>query len=374
MTIAEKIKRRARALGFSAVGISKAEELVDDARRLEAWLNAGMHGEMRYMEENFDKRINPKKMMPECQSVVSVIANYFTCTKDNVPEQDKRNGRLRTIVASEKSGVEGTVSNEEREQAAMWSERNEEDEPVMAVENEPEQVRARISIYATRADYHVVLKQKMLELFDYITELVGEVNGRTFVDSAPMLDKAWAARAGLGWIGKHTNLINRSIGSYFFIGNLLLDCKLDTDAPLPKNYCGTCTACIDLCPTKAIVAPYQVDARKCISYLTIELKRNFTDEEKMMLGEWLFGCDICQEVCPWTRFSKPTQLVEFAPKPELEALSEREILEMTKSSFKRLFGETPVFRTGLRRLKRNAAAVQDNLSGVKLSESETKKT
>ncbi|MFN3386989.1 MAG: tRNA epoxyqueuosine(34) reductase QueG, partial [Candidatus Thermochlorobacter sp.] len=303
---------------------------------------AGMHGEMHYMEENFDKRINPKKLMPECRSIVSVIANYYTLTKNETPKhRQEHNGAV----------PENEAHKEEKTQR-----------------DKPEFVRGRLSIYATRTDYHVILKQKLLELFDYITELVGEVNGRAFVDSAPMLDKAWAARAGLGWIGKHTNLINREIGSYFFIGSLLLDCRLDVDAPLSKNYCGTCTACIDLCPTKAIVAPYQVDARKCISYLTIELKRNFTEEEKAMLGEWLFGCDICQEVCPWTRFSKPTQLLEFAPKPELEALSERDILEMTKSSFRRIFGETPVFRTGLRRLKRNAAAVQENLSGVKISE------
>ncbi len=331
MTIVRKIKEYAYTLGFSAIGISKAEELPEEARRLEAWLKAGMHGEMHYMEENFDKRINPKKLMPECRTVVSVIANYFTPINNHDKEQGKDNASAK---------------------------------------GESEKTQGKISMYAIRADYHTVMKKKLYQLFDYITQLVGEVNGRAFVDSAPMLDKAWAARAGLGWIGKHTNLINRSIGSYFFIGNLLLDCELEPDKPLPKNYCGTCTACIDLCPTKAIVAPYQVDARRCISYLTIELKREFTDEEKSMMGEWLFGCDICQEVCPWTRFSKVTELAEFAPIEALQSLSEREILEMTKSTFKRLFGETPVWRTGLRRLKRNAKAVQENLSSVKISESE----
>jgi len=331
MTIVRKIKEYAYALGFSAIGISKAEELTEEARRLEAWLKAGMHGEMRYMEENFDKRIDPRKLMPECRTVISVIANYFTSTHNSDKKQRK---------------------------------------DCNSTEGESEKAKGKISTYAIRADYHAVMKKKLYQLFDYITQLVGEVNGRAFVDSAPMLDKAWAARAGLGWIGKHTNLINRSIGSYFFIGNLLLDCELEPDKPLPKNYCGTCTACIDLCPTKAIVAPYQVDARRCISYLTIELKREFTDEEKSMLGEWLFGCDICQEVCPWTRFSKVTELAEFAPIEALQSLSEREILEMTKSTFKRLFGETPVWRTGLRRLKRNAKAVQENLSSAKISESE----
>ncbi|MCS7210454.1 MAG: tRNA epoxyqueuosine(34) reductase QueG, partial [Chloroherpetonaceae bacterium] len=254
-------------------------------------------------------------------TVISVIANYFT------PQNEMKGEVVR------------------------------EDEAV-----ELENLRGKISIYAQRKDYHQVIKEKLYQLFEFVCECVGEVNGRAFVDSAPMLDKAWAARAGLGWMGKHSNLINRSIGSYFFIGNLLLDCRLEPDAPLLKDYCGTCTACIDSCPTKAIIAPYQVDARRCISYLTIELKREFTDEEKAMLGEWLFGCDICQEVCPWTRFSKPTALLEFAPKPEVEHITEKEILEMTKSSFKRIFGDTPVFRTGLRRLKRNAKAVQENLN------------
>ncbi|MCS7013218.1 MAG: tRNA epoxyqueuosine(34) reductase QueG [Chloroherpetonaceae bacterium] len=317
----EKIKRYALSLGFSAVGISKAEELSEEARRLESWLEKGMHGEMHYMEENFDKRIDPRKILPNCQTVISVIANYFT------PQNEMKGEVVR------------------------------EDEAV-----ELENLRGKISIYAQRKDYHQVIKEKLYQLFEFVCECVGEVNGRAFVDSAPMLDKAWAARAGLGWMGKHSNLINRSIGSYFFIGNLLLDCRLEPDAPLLKDYCGTCTACIDSCPTKAIIAPYQVDARRCISYLTIELKREFTDEEKAMLGEWLFGCDICQEVCPWTRFSKPTVLLEFAPKPEVEHITEKEILEMTKSSFKRIFGDTPVFRTGLRRLKRNAKAVQENLN------------
>ena len=349
MTTVGKIKEYAHTLGFSAIGISRAEELTEEARRLEAWLKAGMHGEMRYMEENFDKRISPKKVMPECRTVISVIANYFTSTRNHDKEQGKD-------YASEKGESEKTQGKDyEKKREAK---------------NENEELRGRISIYATCTDYHVVMKRKLYQLFDYITQLVGEVNGRAFVDSAPMLDKAWAARAGLGWIGKHTNLINRSIGSYFFIGNLLLDCELEPDRPLPKNYCGTCTACIDLCPTKAIVAPYQVDARRCISYLTIELKREFRDEEKNMLGEWLFGCDICQEVCPWTRFSKVTELTEFAPIQELQSLSEREILEMTKSTFKRLFGETPVWRTGLRRLKRNARAVQENLSSAKISENQ----
>jgi epoxyqueuosine reductase len=301
-----RIKARAIELGFSAVGISRAEVLSDEARKLEQWLMKGMHGEMRYMEEHFEKRTNPKALMPEAQSVVSVLANYFP-------------NKL------------------------------------------PNSTSGKISIYAQGQDYHRVIKSKLQELFSFICDLVGSVNGRAFVDSAPTMDKVLAQRSGLGWIGKHTNLISRRMGSFFFIGNLLLDCELDYDAPHLQNYCGSCTACIDLCPTHAITHDGQVDARKCISYLTIELKRDFTDEEKSMLGEWLFGCDICQEVCPWNRFSKPTYIFEFAPKPDVQQVSEQDVLEMTKSSFKRVFGETPVFRTGLRRLKRNAEAVKENL-------------
>ncbi len=301
-----RIKARALELGFSAVGISRAEELSDEARKLEQWLAKGMHGEMHYMEENFEKRINPKALMPEAQSVVSVLANYFPA-------------------------------------------------------HLPQRAVGKISIYAQGQDYHRVVQSKLQALFSFICDLIGQVNGRAFVDSAPTMDKVLAQRSGLGWIGKHTNLISRRFGSFFFIGNLLLDCALDYDPPYLQNYCGTCTACIDLCPTHAITHDGQVDARKCISYLTIELKRDFTDEEKSMIGNWLFGCDICQEVCPWNRFSKPTSIAELTPKPEVQRISEQDILGMTKSVFKRVFGETPVFRTGLRRMKRNARAVQENL-------------
>lgn len=304
--VAYRIKTRALELGFSAAGISRAEALSEEARKLERWLHQGMHGEMRYMEERFEMRVNPKALMPEVKSVVSVLANYFP----SEPYQSNR---------------------------------------------------GKISIYAQGNDYHVVVKSKLQSLFSFVCDLMGSVNGRAFVDSAPTMDKVLAQRSGLGWIGKHTNLISRRFGSFFFIGNLLLDCELEYDAPYLQNYCGSCTACIDLCPTNAITRDGQVDARKCISYLTIELKRNFTDEEKSMLGEWLFGCDVCQDVCPWNRFSKPTAIAELLPKPDVQTISENEILQMTKSSFKRVFGETPAFRTGLRRLKRNAEAVKENL-------------
>lgn len=303
-----RIKARALELGFSAVGISRAEELSDAAKKLEQWLANGMHGEMHYMEEHFEKRINPTVLMPGAKSVVSVLANYF-------PPDSSR-----------------SVNH-----------------------------HGKISIYAKGKDYHLVIKSKLQMLFSFICELIGNVNGRAFVDSAPTMDKVLAQRSGLGWIGKHTNLISRRFGSFFFIGNLLLDCELDYDPPYVQNYCGRCTACIDCCPTQAITPDGQVDARKCISYLTIELKRNFTDEEKSMLGEWLFGCDICQEVCPWNRFSKPTTIAEFLPKPDIEKLSANDILSLTTSTFRRIFGQTSVFRTGLRRLKRNAQAVLENL-------------
>lgn len=301
-----QIKARALELGFSAVGISRAEALSDEARKLEQWLTRGMHGEMRYMEEHFEKRVNPTLLFPDAKSIVSVLANYFP------PETS--------------TSTEG-----------------------------------KVSIYAQGRDYHLVVKTKLQELFSFICDKVGNVNGRAFVDSAPTMDKVLAQRSGLGWIGKHTNLISRRFGSFFFIGNLLLDCPLDYDAPYVQNYCGSCTACIDLCPTQAITHEGQVDARKCISYLTIELKRNFTDEEKSMLGEWLFGCDVCQEVCPWNRFSSPTLISELLPKSDIQRISPDDILDFTKSTFQRVFGETPVFRTGLRRMKRNAEAVKENL-------------
>lgn len=309
MTAAQKIKQRAKELGFSAVGIVPAARLEREARLLENWLRAGMHGEMAYMERNFDLRIDPEKLLPGTKTVVSVFANYFP----------------GSAQAENDAG-------------------------------------GKISIYAQGQDYHTVLRSKLHELFDFICEQVGAVNGRAFVDSAPMLDKAWAERAGLGWIGKHSNLISRQTGSYFFIGNLLLDCTLDYDAPAIMNYCGTCTACIESCPTQAIVAPYQVDARKCISYLNIELRRDLTAEEQTALGDWLFGCDICQQVCPWNRFAKPTAIDELKPKPDVQRLTEAGILDMSSSVFKRLFSDSVILRTGLKRLKRNAQAVEKNIN------------
>ncbi|MDX2129973.1 MAG: tRNA epoxyqueuosine(34) reductase QueG [Chloroherpetonaceae bacterium] len=317
ISIEESIKGRALQLGFSQCGISKPEPLEEEAIHLENWLKKGFHGEMKYMESNFEKRINPKALFPEVKTIVSVTAHYDAPKSEN------------------------------------------ESSPEL-LESKSSSTFARVSTYAAREDYHQVMKEKLKELFEFICERFGAINGRAFVDSAPLMDKALALRAGLGWIGKHTNLISKKQGSFYFIGSLLLDIEIKPSATIQVDHCGSCTACLDLCPTEAIVAPFQVDARKCISYLTIELKRDFTDDESALLGEWLFGCDICQAVCPWNRFQNETRLKGFSTKNELLFLDPNQIDALTKSTFEKTFGVTPIFRTGLRRLKRNAAAVRKN--------------
>jgi len=319
MTLSEKIKHEARRLGFDGCAILKAERLNTEARHLDAWLAKGYHGQMTYMEKHFEKRVNPAELVPNAKSVVSVIANYYAPPKP-------------------------AASN-----------------------------AARISNYATGDDYHVVMKNKLHELFDFICSQAGGVNGRAFVDSAPVLDKAWATKGGLGWIGKHTNLITppvhqtserkKSIGSYVFIGSLILDLPLDYRDVSTKDYCGSCTKCIDACPTSAIVEPFQVDSRKCISYLTIELKDNFTETESAMIGDWLYGCDICQEVCPWNRFAVPTSTQEFFPKAIFENLDIEELpLKLRSEEFKAAFKQTAMMRTKLSGLERNLATVKKNKS------------
>lgn len=338
MTTTEKIKSKALALGFNRVGIAKAARLDAEAVRLETWLSKNFHGEMTFMAKHFEMRVNPAELLPGAKSIVSVIANYEPAAESAVALSENPNG-----LDGNPDGLGGNPDGLGGNPNGLGGNPN-----------------GKLSAYAQRRDYHLVLKEKLRELFESVALLVGEVNGRAFVDSAPMLDKAWAERAGLGWIGKHTNLLNRSDGSYFFIGSLVLDCALDYDAPYAENYCGSCTACIDLCPTQAIVAPYQVDARKCISYLTIELKRSFTEEESKLLGNWLFGCDVCQDVCPWNRFAKAVPMAGLEPNDTLGSITEDDVLELTSSAFKRVFAETPVLRTGLRRLKRNAEAVRRN--------------
>jgi epoxyqueuosine reductase len=290
------IKNKAKALGFEYCGVSKAEFLEEEAPRLENWLNKQMHGEMAYMANHFDKRLNPQLLVDGARSVVSLSLNYF-------PEKE--------IIADFK-----------------------------------------ISKYAYGIDYHLVIKEKLKALLSHITEEIGEVHGRVFVDSAPVMDKAWAKKSGLGWMGKNTNLINKNSGSFFFLAELILDLELEYDGAI-KDYCGTCTRCIDACPTDAITEPYVVDGSKCISYFTIELKEQIPLEVKGKFENWAFGCDICQDVCPWNKFSKPHQTEAFNPKPELIGMSTKDWVEITEEVFKTVFKDSAIKRTKLEGIKRN---------------------
>jgi epoxyqueuosine reductase len=293
-----KIKSAAKALGFLSCGISKADFLEDEAPRLEQWLNQGYHGSMSYMERHFDKRLDPRLLVPGAKSVVSLLLNYYTDKKQADPKAPK------------------------------------------------------ISSYAYGTDYHFVIKEKLKELMQIILREIGEVNGRVFVDSAPVMDKAWAAKSGLGWLGKNTNLISKQAGSFFFIAELIIDLELDYDAPV-TDHCGSCTACIDACPTDALLQPYQIDGSKCISYLTIELKENIPTEFKGQMDNWAFGCDVCQTVCPWNRFAKPHSEPAFEPHEELLNLTKSEWQEMTSVVFNKVFKNSAVKRTKFEGLKRN---------------------
>lgn len=295
---AAMVKEIAQKLGFMACGISKAGFLEEEAPRLESWLNQNQHGQMGYMARNFDKRLDPTKLVPGAKSVVSLFYNYFP-------------------------------------------------------ENTPVDVHApKISRYAYGADYHHVIKDKLFTFMHHIQDQIGTVGGRVFVDSAPVLEKAWAAKSGLGWVGKNTNLIRKQNGSYFFIAELILDLELETDG-MVTDHCGSCTACLDACPTDAFVAPYKLDASKCISYFTIELKDAIPNEVKGQFDNWAFGCDICQEVCPWNRFAAPHEEPAFQPKPELMNMTKGDWNEVTEEVFNRLFEVSAVKRTGFDGLKRN---------------------
>ncbi len=294
----KQIKEHAKRLGFLSCGISKAGFLEDEAPRLEQWLAQGHHGSMTYMERNFDKRLDPTKLVPGAKSVVSLLYNYYPSAKQSDKEAPK------------------------------------------------------LSKYAYGKDYHFVVKEKLKELMHSIEEEIGEVSGRAFVDSAPVLDKAWAAKGGLGWLGKHTNLISKKTGSFFFIVELIIDLPLEADTPV-TDHCGSCTACIDACPTDAIIAPYQVDGSKCISHFTIELKDAIPQEVKGKFDNWAFGCDVCQDVCPWNRFSTPHQEPEFEPSPELMNLTKNDWHEITEVVFNRLFEKSAVQRTQFSGLQRN---------------------
>jgi len=302
-TNTDLIKTEASRLGFLSCGISKAGFLEEEAPRLEKWLNDNMQGEMSYMENHFDKRLDPTLLVPGAKSVVSLLLNYF-------PKQTQREDSFK------------------------------------------------ISKYAYGTDYHFVIKDKLKQLLNYIREEIGDVHGRAFVDSAPVLDKAWAARSGLGWMGKHSNLLTKQLGSFYFIAELIIDLDLEYDTPV-TDHCGSCTACIDACPTQAIVEPYVVDGSKCISYFTIELKNEIPSKFSGKFDDWMFGCDVCQDVCPWNRFSRAHREPLFDPNPELLQLSKGDWEEITEEVFMRLFKKSAVKRTGFKGLKRNISFLKD---------------
>ena len=298
------IKQLASEFGFNFCGIAQATKLDDDARRLELWLNKGMHGNMQYMERYFDLRIDPRQLVPGAKSVITLLLNYFPNDK-----QDP-----------------GTP---------------------------------KISKYAFGKDYHEVIREKLNKLIESIKINVGEIQGRGFVDSAPVLERTWAQRSGLGWVGKNGNLINKQMGSFFFIATLITDLDLEPDESFAKDYCGTCTRCIDACPTDAILPGKIVDGSKCISYFTIELKDMLIPNEmKGKFENWTFGCDICQDVCPWNRFSKPTNEIEFTPIPGILNISTKEWEAMTEEKFKSIFKHSALNRSKLKGIQRNLKFLQ----------------
>jgi len=300
------LKQEAYRLGFDFVGVAEAAFMEEEARHLEEWLNRGFHGQMHYMEHHFDKRVDPRKLVPGAKTVVTLLYNYHT----------------------------------EKEQA------------------DPE--APKISKYAYGQDYHQVIKQKLRDLLAILQETVGEIDGRVFVDSAPVLERDWARRSGVGWVGKNTLLIHPKAGSYFFLAELIIDLELEPDGPM-KDYCGTCRRCIDACPTEAISPEgYLLDGSKCISYLTIELKEAIPESFQGKMENWMFGCDICQEVCPWNRFAQPHKEPAFEPHPDLLGMTKREWQELTEEVFRKLFKGSAVKRTKFAGLKRNIAFLEEN--------------
>jgi epoxyqueuosine reductase len=293
----------AQELGFSFCGISKAEFLKDEAPRLEEWLKRGYQGKMSYLENHFDKRLDPILLVPGAKSVVSLVYNYYP----------KRDLTLNDSL--------------------------------------------KIAKYAYGEDYHFVVKEKLKSFTERIRNEIGDVNGRAFVDSAPVMERAWAQRSGIGWIGKNSLLLNREMGSFFFLAELIIDLEMEYDGPL-KDYCGTCTACMDACPTDAITEPYVVDGSKCISYFTIELKEEIPREVKGKFENWIFGCDICQDVCPWNRFAAAHHEPKFQPHSELD-MSKAEWMELTEEVFQKIFKRSAVKRTSYEGLKRNIRFVSE---------------
>ena len=290
------IRQFAKNLGFTHCGIAAAKLLDADAKRLEQWLNKGYHGSMQYMENHFELRIDPTKLVPGAKSVITLLLNYF-------PEETQ-------IPAAPK-----------------------------------------VARYAFGKDYHEVIRKKLKVLLNLINENIGEVNGRGFVDSAPVLERTWAKLSGLGWVGKNGNLINKQQGSYFFIATLITDLPLQYDDPFIRDYCGTCTRCIEACPTDAILPGKVVDGSKCISYFTIELKESIPKSYESKMDGWAFGCDVCQDVCPWNKFSKPHQEEKFKPIKELMNLSKDDWKEITEDVFKEIAKESPLLRPGLEKIK-----------------------
>jgi epoxyqueuosine reductase len=295
----ELVKTVAANLGFDYCGIAKAQLLDDDARRLEQWLSKGMHGSMQYMEDHFDLRINPAKLVPGAKSVITLLLNYFP-------------------------------------------------------ENKQSDLAPKISKYAFGNDYHEVIRLKLKQFLQIIKEQIGEINGRGFVDSAPVLERSWAQKAGIGWIGKNGNLINKQGGSFFFIATLIVDVELIYDEAFIKDYCGTCTKCIDECPTEAILPGKVIDGSKCISYFTIELKDALIPEKmKGRFDNWMFGCDVCQDVCPWNRFSTSSAEIKLTPIPQILNFSTSDWEELTEESFKTIFKNSPLKRAKFEGIKRN---------------------
>ncbi len=302
----KQIKHKALELGFMGIAIAKAEHMSKEALHLEQWLNKGFHGEMSYMENHFDKRVDPTKLVAGSKSVISLMYNYYS---ENPQSQN----------------------------------------------NSP-----NIAMYALGKDYHKVIKKKLIHFFHWIQDTYGEVAGRCFVDSAPIMERDWAKRSGLGWTGKHTLLIHPQKGSYFFLCEIICDLELDYDLPI-KDFCATCTRCIQACPTDAIAPQgYLLDGSKCISYLTIELKNEIPEEFTSKLENWVFGCDICQQVCPWNRFSKPHSEEKFLPKPELLEMKSKDWEEMTEEVFDTVFTGSPLKRTKYKGIRRNLDFIKKN--------------
>jgi epoxyqueuosine reductase len=298
------VRSFAAQLGFDYCGIAKAVQLDDDARRLEQWLNKGFNGSMQYMENYFDLRIDPSKLVPGAKSVITLLLNYFPAEQQNIDT-------------------------------------------------------SKVAKYAYGKDYHEVIRSKLKLLLQSIKENIGEIHGRGFVDSAPVLERSWAQKSGLGWIGKNGNLINKQSGSFFFIATLITDLDLDPDDPFVKDYCGTCTKCIDHCPTEAILPDKVIDGSKCISYFTIELKDALLPGAmKGKFDNWLFGCDVCQDICPWNRFSKPSNEINFTPTPEILNFTKNDWEELTEESFKTIFKDSPLKRTRFAGIKRNLKFIQ----------------